>query len=422
MLHAFLIEQPHENLQLVVDAPATYPLSVSANPIGKSKLPLGIFATKGTMYGSGTPHLPALFIHHDGGTEIREQYRIEDVDKALHVCAGSFLMLKNHTIVPVPSPVSQAVPMRENEELWRSAVGVRRDGALIHVTSFCTVDALARVLWLLDAVDALLLAPYDAYFEYEEEKMGTRPVTVLEARNVRNLPRPIVVIDPGHGGVNSGAVYSNTQEKDLALRHSIIIRTHLVNGYIGTFLLLRNSDVTMTLAERVAATNAIGANLFISVHSNAATNVAATGFESFVGTAASHTTRAMQAAVHNPTADFLEAQGFPDRGMKQRDFFVINTANIKVPAMLMEYLFMSNAKDMQALQTLTVFRGMCVATAEGIARALNLQRMQTGQPVAARPSNQLYTVQVGTFASKVNADQIAHQLKELGFSSTVVKK
>lgn len=90
-----------------------------------------------------------------------------------------------------------------------------------------------------------------------------------------------ILIDPGHGGEENGAVSSidGTREKDLALELSMLIRNHLLSDH--HVYLTRTGDQTLALDERATTAQKIGADLFISVHLNSSESGSSNGFETF---------------------------------------------------------------------------------------------------------------------------------------------
>ncbi|MEL6177449.1 MAG: N-acetylmuramoyl-L-alanine amidase, partial [Myxococcota bacterium] len=92
-----------------------------------------------------------------------------------------------------------------------------------------------------------------------------------------------IVIDPGHGGSNEGAVGATSHlEKDEVLRVAYAVRDSLAKSHPEVKVVLtRNLDVDVSLPERIQVANALEADLFISLHMNASTNVEAHGFEVF---------------------------------------------------------------------------------------------------------------------------------------------
>ncbi len=92
-----------------------------------------------------------------------------------------------------------------------------------------------------------------------------------------NRPRPSpsgthIVLDPGHGGQDPGAVdpATGTKEADLNLAQALTLKEYLVAlGYRVGFT--RTTDETLSLTERIARARRVGARLFVSVHHDMAT-------------------------------------------------------------------------------------------------------------------------------------------------------
>lgn len=98
--------------------------------------------------------------------------------------------------------------------------------------------------------------------------------------------RPVVVLDPGHGGSNPGAqgAVPELREKHLTLTLANLVATRLRDKGIDVTL-TRSQDRTLTLRQRVDQANKLAADLFISIHANASPTRTQRGFETFVLTA-----------------------------------------------------------------------------------------------------------------------------------------
>lgn len=169
-----------------------------------------------------------------------------------------------------------------------------------------------------------------------------------------------IVIDPGHGGEDSGAVGSLGLEKNYALDTAFRLQKKLkALGY--KTVMTRNSDVFITRPRRVDIANATPKAVFVSIHYNSYTS-SALGLETFAlapqGTA--NTDKALKGsdllgrkgnerdsenialatAVH---ANCLYKLRSVDRGVKRHRFDVL--AGIERPAILVEGGFVSNATE-----------------------------------------------------------------------------
>ena len=93
-----------------------------------------------------------------------------------------------------------------------------------------------------------------------------------------------VVIDAGHGGKDPGAVAkTKLQEKDVVLDVSLQLGKLISASFPKVKVVYtRSTDVFIGLSKRAKIANDAGADLFISIHANAAGNISAKGFESFV--------------------------------------------------------------------------------------------------------------------------------------------
>ncbi|GLQ56678.1 N-acetylmuramoyl-L-alanine amidase [Devosia nitrariae] len=87
--------------------------------------------------------------------------------------------------------------------------------------------------------------------------------------NIATDTRPLVVIDPGHGGIDSGAeTASGVKEKDIVLAFSLRLQEILVESGRFDVALTRESDVFLRLEERVALARSNKADMFISIHAD----------------------------------------------------------------------------------------------------------------------------------------------------------
>ncbi len=181
-------------------------------------------------------------------------------------------------------------------------------------------------------------------------------------------PRRIdrIMVDPGHGGKDPGARSSALLEKNFNLSVARILAHNLrVYGY--TVALTRERDVFVSLEERADSANRWGADLFISIHANAAGNQGVHGIETFfltpAGAASAHGgKRQTESAAGNRfdpenvrfsyavQRNLLVSTNAADRGIKQARFSVLQ--NAACPAILVECGFLSNAAESRRLASL----------------------------------------------------------------------
>lgn len=106
-----------------------------------------------------------------------------------------------------------------------------------------------------------------------------RGVALPPVEGARDGARPLIVIDAGHGGHDPGAINKENgkREKDVTLAIAQAIRDQLVKSGRVRVALTRDDDKYLVLQERYGIARKLGADLFISVHADAAENAEAHG-------------------------------------------------------------------------------------------------------------------------------------------------
>ncbi|HEY8342256.1 MAG TPA: N-acetylmuramoyl-L-alanine amidase [Calditerricola sp.] len=183
-----------------------------------------------------------------------------------------------------------------------------------------------------------------------------------------------VVIDPGHGGKDPGAVGLGLQEKEVVLHLAQHVRREL-GAYEVDVLLTREADERVSLEERVRMANRVNADLFVSLHCNAG---GGQGFESYVHPAAPERTRVIRDVLHFRVMAFLAPYGIRDRGRKEANFFVLRET--KMPAVLLETLFLDHPREHALLRDEAFRKELAQAIAAGIAQAMALSRRELQPP------------------------------------------
>ncbi len=132
---------------------------------------------------------------------------------------------------------------------------------------------------------------------------------VLPIAELFNLQVNTIVIDPGHGGRDPGALGpAGGREKDVTLDVALRLRDRLVRRHGARVLLTRETDTEVPLGERVAFANEHGADLFVSVHVNSIPDAAVAPLETYYfGLQADDTTLRL-AHGENAAADYSVAE------------------------------------------------------------------------------------------------------------------
>lgn len=135
---------------------------------------------------------------------------------------------------------------------------------------------------------------------------------------------PMVVIDPGHGGGDSGAARHGVQEKNITLSVGLALRNALLATGRYRVAMTREKDVFIRLDERVAIARRAGADLFISIHADSAPEDVSAARGASVYTISSKASDAVAArlAAHENQADLLAGVALPTDAPDVADILV----------------------------------------------------------------------------------------------------
>ena len=152
-----------------------------------------------------------------------------------------------------------------------------------------------------------------------------------------------IAIDPGHGGRDPGVVSNKYREKDINLLLATELFSQLLKSAYNP-LLLREGDLSMTLANRVKKAADWQADLFISIHHNGHSNNQARGTETY------HFPSSLigQQAARVMQQELVNLLAIPDRGVKSSSSFYV-LRHTPMPAVLLEPLFLTNSLDRNTL-------------------------------------------------------------------------
>ncbi|MEO0400944.1 MAG: N-acetylmuramoyl-L-alanine amidase [Pseudomonadota bacterium] len=115
----------------------------------------------------------------------------------------------------------------------------------------------------------------------------------------------VVVIDPGHGGVDPGAVRDTTSEKELMLGIGLALRDALRRAGEIEVVMTRDRDVFVSLPGRVALAHQVGADAFISLHADALSQGRARGATVYTLSEEASDAASAQLAAQHDRADIL---------------------------------------------------------------------------------------------------------------------
>ena len=177
-----------------------------------------------------------------------------------------------------------------------------------------------------------------------------------------------VVIDPGHGGPDPGAIgIGGLRETDVVLDICLQM-ARLLQARGVQVLMTRTSEVDVDLPPRVSLANSSGADLFVSVHANALSmsRPDVNGIETFYFEGAGASARRLAAALQQQMVAI--SPGSPDRGVRTGRFFVIRRT--VMPSALVEMGFLTGSLDSRRLADASFRRRMALALSAGVLNAL----------------------------------------------------
>jgi len=189
----------------------------------------------------------------------------------------------------------------------------------------------------------------------------------IQDLNIASLPnvpygKYKVVIDPGHGGSDPGAVGVNgLRETDVVLDVSKNVSEFLTKKGVRT-ILTRESERTLDLQPRVIKANNSKADIFVSIHANATRGKRkdVNGLETYYYSGS----RGYSLAKNIHKQILIASSQSPDRGIKKSRFYVIRKSSM--PAALVEIGFVTGIYDAALLRQKSYRDKMSFAISKGI--------------------------------------------------------
>ena len=260
-------------------------------------------------------------------------------------------------------------------------------------------------------VKNVLAAPENAAVEEAAEKMlklqeqqnrSQEPEVREEeekAQEEAEKEEPLIIIDPGHGGMDDGCINGGISEKDINLEIAELeVRELTEKGYYVR--LSRDTDTYVAKEERVEKANRSNAAIYVSIHQNSCEDNSIMGIETWYdGTDTSRDSKRLAQLIHQET---VQSTGAVEREMiGESDLYV--TGKTTMPACLIETGFLSNEEERGKLVT-EEYRQQI---AEGIVSGIELY---------FRPKTMYLTFDDGPSAQ--NTDLILDTLKQQNIKAT----
>lgn len=251
-------------------------------------------------------------------------------------------------------------------------------------------------------ISMVFYRPYESYSKYQQR--------LAEIERYKKSHIPIVVIDAGHGGKDSGArIGSGDHEKDLNFKFAKKIADDINETGLCRAYLTRYGDHFLALSRRVYIANQYSADAFISIHFNSNRTKSVRGFEAYYLSSekASDTTAQTIAKIENSSGDLddsitgeedlqvqsilidlkekenikesgilseiitrniLDIKTYPASHPKQANFAVLRSLNM--PSVLLELGYLSNSRDVAFINSKENFEELSSRIAIGIISTL----------------------------------------------------
>ena len=282
------------------------------------------------------------------------------------------------------------IVLRDNKKIAVSAASAASVASSVVVTSASTATPVASPPVALKSTaktDKIIAVP------------DVKPLSLAQQLG---LGVKKIVLDPGHGGKDPGAMAFGLKEKNIVLDIAQRLAPVLEKEIGCEVILTRDNDNFISLEERTAIANTQNADLFVSLHINAHPSAKVRGLETYYLNLTTNAEAMRVAArenatsthqmsdlqdilsdimknskinessrlaqqVHNSILTEAEKQGFSDiknLGVKQAPFYVLIGA--QMPAILIEVAFISNEQDIQNLNNPSFVQMLTQEIAQGI--------------------------------------------------------
>lgn len=307
--------------------------------------------------------------------------------------------IDNYQIYNLPDPFRVVIDVRGKELTPDLTPAVPLLSSRKKIQLRREAEKEAAIVVLRDMKKIAFALPTNKKKAYRDSPSDALPLSLAQQLG---LGVKKIVIDPGHGGKDPGAMAFGMKEKDIVLDIAKKLAPILENELHCEVLLTRNEDVFISLEERTAIANTENADLFVSLHINAHPSADVRGLETYYLNLSTNAEAMRVAArenatsthqmsdlqdilsdimknskisessrlaqqVHNSILSKAGNNGFADiknLGVKQAPFYVLIGA--EMPAILIEIAFISNEDDLRNLQDANFVNMLTQEIASGI--------------------------------------------------------
>ncbi len=221
-----------------------------------------------------------------------------------------------------------------------------------------------------------------------------------------------IIIDAGHGGVDTGAQFEDRNEKDDALKLALAVGKVLEQNGVDV-VYTRTEDEYQTPFQKASIANEEDGDYFVSFHRNSSpTKNLYNGIETLV-----YSDSGQKATIARKINENLEDLGFKNNGVTTRQNLVV-LRKTAMPALLLEVGFINSDKDNEIFDNR--FDEIVNAIAAGILDTVNPAMMTISNTEPPVEEKVLYRVQTGAYRNKESADRLLNALLVEGFPAFIV--
>ncbi len=249
----------------------------------------------------------------------------------------------------------------------------------------CKINGVT--IWLMHPVRNV----YGSWAIYKKDFDLTIMPILVPANVLKSVPTNLVVIDPGHGGKDDGAVgRRNVKERLVVMDISKRVERELKSNGIKV-LKTRTRDAYLGLSDRSAYVARVGASLFVSIHMNASSDRSVCGTETYILTPSgedstnSYGQPGTKSACRGNRFDaanavlgyrvqnaLLKSAKRPDRGLKRARFKVLT--DLSCPGVLVEGAFISNSDEESKMIDASFRESVAQGISTGVREYLSLAK------------------------------------------------
>ena len=289
--------------------------------------------------------------------------------------------------IDFPGELNNPRTLKGNGPIKEIRLGKPNKGTTRLVIEFEEENYLSPLTWRMIGLDQnrwriKLFKPKYSFKKISEGVVVQRNGNIKKNKNSSHLDKKVnnslklpnvkqnkflVVIDPGHGGPDPGAIgIGGIRETEVVLEVSKIVKKLLSDKGVEVRL-TRKNEVDLDLPLRVSFANNTDADIFVSIHANASRGKRRdiNGLETFYFRG----WRGKLLAKNIQKEILRVSPGSPDRGVKQGRYYVIK--NTRMPAVLVEIGFLTGRLDARRLEKTAHRKRLAYAISKGILEYLS---------------------------------------------------